>query len=78
MNAVTLAWLTLGACLVYLVAQDSNVYDWLVLQSRFFAVKLQRVWFRVRYHPDSPWVQFAIRRNANKIARELIKEKENG
>jgi hypothetical protein len=37
---------------------------------------MERAWFRVRYHPDSPWVQHAIRKNADRIAAEFIKENE--
>lgn len=77
MNLATLTWLTLGACLVFIVAQDPNVYVWLVLQSRRLGVELRRRWFRIRHNPDSPWVQFEIYRNAEKLANEIIKENEN-
>ena len=77
MNIATLTWLTLGACIVYVVAQDANVFDWLVLQSRRLNVELRRLWFLVRYNPDSPWVRYEIKRNADKIAREILKKNEN-
>ena len=76
MSIATLTWLTLGACIVYVVAQDANVFDWLVLQSKRFGIEIKRLWFRIRYHPDSPWVRFEIKRNADKIAREILKENE--
>ncbi len=34
MTLATLTWFTIGACLVYVVAVDPNVYTWLVLQSK--------------------------------------------
>lgn len=74
MSIATLTWFTIGACLVYIVVQDANVYDWLVLQSKRLTVETQRLWFRVRYHPDSPWVRYEIKRNANKLAEEILKE----
>jgi hypothetical protein len=77
MNVATLTWFTIGACLVYVVVQDSNVYDWLVLQSKLLRIELQRFWFKVRYHPDSPWVRYEIKRNADRIAAEFLKERKN-
>jgi hypothetical protein len=77
MNVATLTWFTIGACLVYVVVQDSNVYDWLVLQSKLLRIELQRFWFKVRYHPDSPWVRYEIKRNADRIAAEFFKERKN-
>jgi hypothetical protein len=77
MNLATLTWFTIGACLVYVVVQDGNVYDWLVLQSKLFRIELQRLWFRVRHHPDSPWVRYEIKRNADRIAAEFIKERDS-
>lgn len=77
MNLSTLVWFSVGACLVYLVSSDPNVYTWLVLQSKVIRVWLERQWFRIRYNPDSPWVRYEIYRNAEKIAREITKENEN-
>ncbi len=77
MNLATLTWFTLGACLIYVVAQDPNVYTWLVLQSKVLNVWIQRKWFMLRYNPDSPWVRWAIDRNAKRLADEIIKENEN-
>jgi hypothetical protein len=76
-SVTALTWFTIGACLVYVVAIDSNVYTWLVLLSKNATIWVQRQWFRVRYNPDSPWVRWQIDRNANKIAKELTKEYEN-
>lgn len=77
MTLATLTWFTLGAVLVYLVAQDSNVYTWLTLRSRLITIWFQRQWFLIRYNPDSPWVRYEIYRNARKLADEIIKENEN-
>lgn len=77
MTIATLTWFTIGACLVYIIVQDANVYDYLVLLSKSIGVWFQRQWFRVRYHPDSPWVRYEIKRNSEKLAEELMKEYEN-
>jgi hypothetical protein len=76
-TVATLTWFTIGACLVYVVAVDPNVYTWLVLQSRRIKLELERTWFRIRYNPDSPWVRYEVERNAKKLAEELMKEYEN-
>lgn len=77
MTLSTLTWFTIGACLVYAVAVDANVYTWLVLQSKRLKLEAERAWFRVRYHPDSPWVRYEIKRNADRLAAEFLKENEN-
>ena len=77
MNFAALTWFTLGACLIYVVAQDPNVYTWLVLQSKVLNIWIRRKWFMLRYNPDSPWVRWAIDRNAKRLADEIIKENEN-
>ena len=76
MSMATLTWFVVGAILVYVVTQDANVYDWLVLQSKRLRLEAERLWFRVRYHPDSPWIRYEIKRNADKMAREIMKENE--
>ncbi len=77
MNLATLTWFTIAACLVYAVAVDENVFPWLVLQSKLLKVWLERQWYRLRYHPDSPWVRYEIKRNSKKLAREIMKEIKN-
>jgi hypothetical protein len=82
MNIAALTWFTIGACLVYIVVQDANVFEGLVLASKTVNIWLQRQWFKVRYHPDSPWVRYEIKRNSERMAEEFIKqykqEQENG
>ena len=77
MSLATLTWSSLGAITLYIVVQDPNVYDWLVLQSKRLSIEVQRRWFMVRYHPGSPWVRYAVERNSMKLAKELLKENEN-
>ena len=77
MTPATLTWLVVGVFLVYAVAVDPNVYTWMVLQSKRLRVEVGRTWFKVRYHPDSPWVRYEVERNAKKMADELLKEYEN-
>jgi hypothetical protein len=75
-SVTALTWFTIAACLVYIVAIDPNVYTWLVLISKSATIWLRKQWFLVRYNPDSPWVRWQIDRNANKLAKEILKENE--
>ena len=77
MTPASFAWLVVGAVIVYAVMVDENVYHWLVLQSKALKLWFERQWFRIRYNPDSPWVRYEIKRNADKMAQELLKEFEN-
>jgi hypothetical protein len=77
MSLATLTWFTIGACLVYAVVVDENVFPWLVLQSKLLKVWAERQWYRLRYHPDSPWVRYEIKRNSDRLAREIMKEIKN-
>jgi hypothetical protein len=74
MNLATFTWWVIGACVVYAVAVDENVYPWLLLQTKLMGIRLERLWYKVRYHPDSPWVRYETKRNSEKLAREIIKE----
>lgn len=77
MTLATLTWFTLGAAAIYVVAVDPNVYDWLALQSKRLGLILERTWWMIRNHPDSPWVRYSINRRANKIAKEMLKDLQN-
>jgi hypothetical protein len=77
MNPVTFAWWAIGACVVYAVAVDENVYPWFILQMKVLRIWAERQYYRLRYHPDSPWVRYSVERNAKKMADELLKEFEN-
>ena len=77
MNLATLTWVTLAAVIFYLVTQDENVLPGLVLLSKSANIWVQRRWFMIRFHPESPWIRYKIYQNARKIAAQIIKENEN-
>jgi hypothetical protein len=74
MSIAALTWFIAGSCLVYAVAVDENVYTGLVLASKTANIWLKRQWFRIRYHPDSPWIRYEIKRNSERMAEEFLKE----
>lgn len=77
MSLVTLVWLTLFSFLAYAIAQDANIYDWLVMKVKLGGIFFARIYYLVRFHPRSPWVRFEIHRNAQRIAKELTREMES-
>ena len=76
MNPAVFTWLIVGAVTAYVVAVDDNVYPWLVLNSKLIGIWFQRQWIKIRHNPDSPWVRWEIDRNADRIAKQLIKERD--
>ena len=76
MNPASLTWLVIGGVLAYAVAVDPNVYHWIELQAKVVKIWLRRQWFLIRHNPDSPWVRWSIDRNADKIAKQLIQERD--
>ena len=78
MNPAVLVWLVVGGVLAYVVTVDPNVYHWIELQAQVLSLWFQRQWFLFRYNPRSFWVKWEIQRNADRIAKQFIKEqKEN-
>ncbi len=77
LNSALLTWLIIGGILTYIVAIDANVLIWLVLQSKLTNLWFRKQWFLIRYNPDSPWVRYEIKRNADRQATEMLKHFEN-
>ena len=75
-NPALLTWLVLGGVLAYAVAIDDNVYPLLVLNSKIINIWFRRQWFLLKHNPDSPWVRYQIDRNAERIAKQLIQERD--
>ena len=74
MNLATFTWWVTGACIVYAVAIDENVYPWLILQTKVLRIWMDRQYYRLRYHPGSPWIRYEVNRNASRLAREIQSE----
>ena len=76
MSPSVLTWWVIGGVLAYVVTVDENVYPWLVLNSKIVGVWFKQQWFKLRYNSDSSWVRWEIDRNADRIAKQLIKERD--
>jgi len=71
-------WLTIGGILLFVILEDPKVFQWLVLVSKITNLWVAQRWFIIRNHPNTPWVQYQIKRNADKIAKQLIEETNAG
>jgi hypothetical protein len=74
MNPASIFWLTLVGLLTYVLAIEPLFFNYLLLQvARFFQL-IEKQWVKICIHPDSPWVQYQIRKNADRIANQLLNE----
>jgi len=74
MLAQATIWLTIGGILLFVILEDPKVYHWLVLVSKIASLWIERKWFLIKNHPDTPWVQYQIKRNAEKTAKQIMNE----
>jgi hypothetical protein len=70
----TAVWLTIGGIFLFVVLEDPKIFQWLVLVSKITNLWIERQWFKIKNHPDTPWVRYAIKRNADKISKQLMDE----
>ena len=71
------AWLTLFVICAYLIVTDASIAKYVVLLWKESKLNYEKLKWWVRYSPDNPLVRYAIRRNADKLARELFNEQQN-
>jgi len=74
MNPAAIFWLTLVGLLTYVLAFEPLFFDYLMIQVLRLTVFFHRCWVMFLIHPDSPWVQYQLTRNANRIAQQLQNE----
>ena len=74
MNPAAIFWLTLVGILTYVLAIEPLFFQYLLLQVLRLTMFIQRVWMMIAIHPDSPWVQYKIQKNADRIATQLQNE----
>jgi hypothetical protein len=74
MNPAAIFWLTLVGLLTYVLAIEPLFFNYLLLQVLRLTTFISRCWMMIAIHPDSPWVQYKIQRNADSIATQLLNE----
>ena len=62
------------AILVYIIAVDRNVSDAIVLVFRSLQIKLERLYWMIRFHPKNPITNLIMRIKYEKLAQDLHKE----
>lgn len=53
---------------------DRNVSDYFLLSLKVIKINIERLYWMIRLHPKNPITNFMMRRQYNKIAKELHKE----
>lgn len=74
MNPTLILWLTFVGLLAYVFTVEPLFFDYLMIQVLRLTVFFHRCWVMFLIHPDSPWVQYQLTRNANRIATQLQNE----
>jgi hypothetical protein len=74
MNLALTFWLTFVGLLTYVLAVEPLFFQYLLLQVLRLTTFVSRCWMMVAIHPDSPWVQYKIQKNADSIATQLLNE----
>jgi len=67
-------WLTVGGILLFVILEDPKVFQWLVLVSKIANLWVAQRWFIIKNHPNTPWVQYQIKRNAEAAVKKLMEE----
>ena len=57
--------------LTYVLATDGNVAPYLFLKSKRLKQLVRGLVWTVRWHPETPWVRYAINRRAWRAAKEM-------
>ena len=74
MNPALIFWTTLVGVLAYVLAVEPLFFNYLLLQGARLSQFIEQHWVKIKIHPDSPWVQYQIRKNADRIATQLLNE----
>jgi hypothetical protein len=74
MNLAFTFWLAFVGLITYVLAVEPLFFQYLLLQVLRLTTFISRCWMMIAIHPDSPWVQYKIQRNADSIATQLLNE----
>jgi hypothetical protein len=74
MNLAFTFWLAFVGLVTYVLAVEPLFFNYLLLQVLRLTTFIFRCWMMIVIHPDSPWVQYKINRNADRIAQQLLNE----
>ena len=75
MNLFQLSLLTVFGVVVYMMIVDRNVADYINLLSKKIKLDFERIFWMIKIHPKNPITNLLKKWEYDKIAREMIKEK---
>lgn len=68
--------LVIFGIIAYMMWVDENVVTFINLIFKWIGVKIEGLFWMIRFHPKNPIINFIKRREYDKIAKELMKEYE--
>lgn len=74
MTSFNYAILLIFGVIAYMMILDPNVGEYLTLVFKMTKINIERVYWLIRLHPKNPITNLMMRREYDKIARELEKE----
>ena len=73
-NYAVSAYALLASLVLYLTVTEAHFFPYMDLRVTLLRHWFQRQWFRIYAEPSRPWNRYTIRRNSNRLARQLMKE----
>lgn len=58
----------------FMLVVDRNVSDYIVLIFKLFKINIEKFFWMIKLHPKNPITNFMMKRQYEKIAKELHKE----
>ncbi len=77
MNTYQSTILIVFGIIVYMMIVDKNVSDGINLLFKWILVKIERLYWMIRFHPQNPVTNFIMKRKYEKLAQELHEELTN-
>ena len=74
MTSFNYAILLIFGVIAYMMIIDPNVNEYLTLVFKMIKINIERCYWMIRLHPKNPITNLMMRREYDKIARELEKE----
>ena len=71
-------WLIVFGIFAYLVITDISIAQLVIICSRWWRLKYEKLKWWLLYNPDNPIVRWNMHRKSMKMAKELMKEMNDG
>ena len=73
-NSYYLSLILVFSVICYMILVDKNVADYITLIFKLMKINVERVFWMIRLHPKNPVTNYMMKRQYEKIAKELHKE----